>query len=165
MLKRIITALLVIVILVPLVGCSDSKRQTDKDLLGEVRGSIGYRGILDYVIDGWGQAELVSHLTARGVIDQKADANSTNSDDIITDARFKSSFSDSLRTPSPMPKSTPTYTPTPEPKNDNDDIYVWIPRTGAKYHSRASCSNMRNPYYVTLTEAIDRGYTKCKKCW
>ena len=43
--------------------------------------------------------------------------------------------------------------------------YVWIPRTGSKYHSRSSCSNMKNPSKVKKSEAISEGYTPCSKCF
>ena len=49
--------------------------------------------------------------------------------------------------------------------SDYVETMVWIPRTGHKYHSYEGCSNMKNPSYVTLDEAIDRGYTQCSKCW
>lgn len=42
---------------------------------------------------------------------------------------------------------------------------VWIPKSGKKYHSKSSCSNMKNPSSVTKQEAVNRGYTPCKKCW
>lgn len=42
---------------------------------------------------------------------------------------------------------------------------VWIPVSGSKYHSYAGCSNMKNPTQVTEEEAIERGFTPCKKCW
>lgn len=41
---------------------------------------------------------------------------------------------------------------------------VWIPQSGSKFHSRAGCSNMKNPTQVTLSEAKDLGYTACAKC-
>ena len=41
---------------------------------------------------------------------------------------------------------------------------VWISNTGSKYHSRSSCSNMKNPSQVTLEDAQAMGYTPCKKC-
>ena len=41
---------------------------------------------------------------------------------------------------------------------------VWIPKSGSKYHSKASCSNMKDPSQVTKSEAEKRGYTPCKKC-
>lgn len=42
---------------------------------------------------------------------------------------------------------------------------VWIPRTGSKYHSNASCSNMKNPSQVTISQAQASGYEPCKKCY
>lgn len=42
---------------------------------------------------------------------------------------------------------------------------VWIPKTGSKYHSSASCSNMKNPSQVSVSIAQSRGYEPCKKCW
>lgn len=43
---------------------------------------------------------------------------------------------------------------------------VWIPTNGGtKYHSKSSCSNMKNPEQVTKEEAIDRGFEPCKKCY
>jgi hypothetical protein len=52
-----------------------------------------------------------------------------------------------------------------EPVPTGNSLMVWIPKTGAKYHRTATCSNMKNPSSVTETEAIKRGYTKCSKCW
>lgn len=42
---------------------------------------------------------------------------------------------------------------------------VWIPQTGSKYHSNSSCSGMKNPTQVTISEAQNRGYEACKKCY
>ena len=42
---------------------------------------------------------------------------------------------------------------------------VWIPKTGSKYHSYAGCSNMKNPKHVSMSDAIEMGYGRCKKCW
>lgn len=42
---------------------------------------------------------------------------------------------------------------------------VWIPRTGKRYHRRESCSNMKDPSHVTLSQAIRLGFTPCKKCY
>ena len=44
---------------------------------------------------------------------------------------------------------------------------VWIPATGKKYHRIPNCGNM-NPNRarkVTLSQAKQRGYTACKKCY
>lgn len=42
---------------------------------------------------------------------------------------------------------------------------VWIPKSGSKYHSKSNCSSMKNPTEVSLSDAISRGYTACKKCF
>jgi hypothetical protein len=43
---------------------------------------------------------------------------------------------------------------------------VWIPTNGGKkYHSKSTCSNMKNPKKVTLSEAQKEGFTACKKCY
>lgn len=42
---------------------------------------------------------------------------------------------------------------------------VWIPTNGGKkYHTRSDCSNMKNPMQVTESEAINQGFTPCKRC-
>ncbi len=41
---------------------------------------------------------------------------------------------------------------------------VWIPESGSKYHSKASCSGMKNPTEVTESKAISMGYEPCKRC-
>lgn len=42
---------------------------------------------------------------------------------------------------------------------------VWVSRTGSKYHSKSTCSNMRNASQVTLEAALNRGLEPCSKCW
>lgn len=42
---------------------------------------------------------------------------------------------------------------------------VWISGSGKKYHSHSSCSNMKNPRQVSLSEAIAMGRTACSKCY
>ncbi len=45
------------------------------------------------------------------------------------------------------------------------DSYVWIPKSGKKYHNNAKCSNMSGPSKVTVNEAEELGFTKCKRCY
>jgi len=72
-------------------------------------------------------------------------------------------------TPTLTPTAPPTKKPvTPTPNNVQEDVivtFVWIPKSGKKYHSYAGCSNMKNPSQVTKQEAINRGYGACSKCW
>lgn len=42
---------------------------------------------------------------------------------------------------------------------------VWIPQSGKRYHSNPSCSGMKNPKQVSLSEAQSKGYTACKRCY
>lgn len=42
---------------------------------------------------------------------------------------------------------------------------VWITAKGKRYHRSSSCSNMKNPYAVTLEQAQASGRTPCQKCW
>lgn len=44
-------------------------------------------------------------------------------------------------------------------------VMVWIPKSGKKYHSSKSCSNMKNPSQVTIEEAERLGFEPCKKCY
>ncbi len=65
--------------------------------------------------------------------------------------------------PTPEPTPEPEYTPTP-PTNTQSQM-VWIPNSGSKYHSKSSCSNMKNPSHVTIDQAVSMGYGPCKKCY
>jgi len=51
-----------------------------------------------------------------------------------------------------------------ETADTSGETMVWIPKSGKKYHSTSTCSNMKNPSCVTLSEAKSRGFTPCKKC-
>lgn len=43
---------------------------------------------------------------------------------------------------------------------------VWIPtRGGTKYHASSSCSGMKGPMKVSVSEARSRGFSACKKCY
>lgn len=49
---------------------------------------------------------------------------------------------------------------------DKEGDLVWVPtKGGTKYHSKASCSNMKDPMQVTKEHAEANGYTPCKKCY
>ena len=49
--------------------------------------------------------------------------------------------------------------------NSGGSTMVWIPKSGKKYHSSSSCSNMKNPSQVTIEKAQSLGYTPCSKCY
>ena len=44
------------------------------------------------------------------------------------------------------------------------EAMVWVPKSGKKYYSKSTCSNMKNPSEVTLSMAKKLGYGACSKC-
>lgn len=74
--------------------------------------------------------------------------------------------------PTPEPTPEPTTEPTPEPTEqpaavaDVKEEMVWIAGSGngEKYHSRSTCSGMKNPVEISLSEAQARGYGPCGRC-
>lgn len=50
------------------------------------------------------------------------------------------------------------------PQQEDDAGYVWVSRSGKKYHMDKACSNMKNPQKISLTEATQAGKTPCSKC-
>ena len=51
--------------------------------------------------------------------------------------------------------------------NDSDEekTYVYVSKSGSKYHSKADCSNMKNAEKITLKEAKNRVLSPCKRCY
>ena len=45
------------------------------------------------------------------------------------------------------------------------DAIVYVPATGARFHSRPLCGNMKAPREVTRASAESMGYTRCENCW
>ena len=45
------------------------------------------------------------------------------------------------------------------------DAIVYVPATGARFHSRPLCGNMKTPREVTRASAESMGYTRCGNCW
>lgn len=46
-----------------------------------------------------------------------------------------------------------------------EEIMVWVSGKGKKYHSKSSCSEMKNPYQISLEDAQSGGRTPCSKCY
>ena len=42
---------------------------------------------------------------------------------------------------------------------------VWVSKSGDKYHSRSTCSNMKTATQVPLSAAESLGYNACAKCY
>ena len=52
----------------------------------------------------------------------------------------------------------------PDGVSVSDDDHVWISKSGDKYHSISTCSNMKNPMYIDLGQVKSAGYEPCMKC-
>ncbi len=73
-----------------------------------------------------------------------------------------SSASVSSKAPASSEKPAVSSNPAPEEPQEN---MVWKSKTGSKYHSKASCSNMKNPTEITKSHAVSIGLSPCSKCW
>ena len=59
---------------------------------------------------------------------------------------------------------TTKVTETTQATSTTSEKMVWIPNSGTKYHSKPSCSNMKNPSQITLSKAKQLGYEPCSRC-
>lgn len=69
-------------------------------------------------------------------------------------------------TPEPV-QPEPIEEVLPNIEISNDEKYVWVSKTGSKYHSTSLCSNIdvKNAKYISLSEAKSQGKTPCSNCW
>lgn len=45
------------------------------------------------------------------------------------------------------------------------NVYIAASGNGKKYHKNPKCSNMNGSVEMSVEEALEKGYTPCKKCW
>ena len=64
----------------------------------------------------------------------------------------------------PTPELVAPSNPSSNMSDQNEEI-VWVSQTGSKFHSRAGCSNMKNPQQITRSQAEAQGKEPCKKCY
>lgn len=48
---------------------------------------------------------------------------------------------------------------------NKNSSYVWISRTGTKYHADQNCSGMKSATKLKKSDAEQKGYEACKKCF
>ncbi len=48
---------------------------------------------------------------------------------------------------------------------ENDEQIVWLPKKGKCYHSKSTCSGMKEATKSTLSDAVALGYRKCSRCY
>lgn len=61
--------------------------------------------------------------------------------------------------------SSPVDTYSNTNSGSSDQTMVWISSSGKKYHRSSGCSNMKNPWQVSLEQAKSMGKEACKKCY
>lgn len=71
-------------------------------------------------------------------------------------------FVDAIASITPVAASS---TVTTQEESADAEEMVWISESGEKYHSTSECSNMKNPWQVSESEALAQGRTPCNKCW
>lgn len=86
--------------------------------------------------------ETTEEVTEQAVIQQEAEAAAQQAEEKVQ----------AVEEPAPV-------------SNLGGSTMVWIPKSGKKYHSSSSCSNMKNPSQVTIEKAQSLGYTPCSKCY
>ena len=69
-----------------------------------------------------------------------------------------------VTTKKPTTKATTKTTIKATTKKPATEAMVWIPNSGSKYHRKSTCSGMKNPTKVTLSQAQSMGYTSCSRC-
>ena len=66
----------------------------------------------------------------------------------------------------PATIATESSTTKPTEAPTQSEVMVWIPTNGGtKYHSKSTCSQMQDPEHVTITEAQNRGFDPCGRCY
>ena len=68
--------------------------------------------------------------------------------------------------PEPIALEPIVEEPPSTPSRQATETMVWIPtHGGTKYHKTSSCSGMKEPEQVPVSEAKARGFEPCKKCY
>ena len=93
---------------------------------------------------------------------------------IVEDSSQETISSELNDTNTPKPRPQPPQQTVQQEKpqeipsqQENTQIMVYIASSGngTKYHSNPYCSNMKGTIKLSIEEAIQRGYTPCKKCY
>lgn len=101
---------------------------------------------------------VTMNQTAMGI---NADRAYTLSYTDVTGGDWTEAFEDAIASITPVADSSTTAVQ----GTVESEGMVWISESGEKYHSTSECSNMKNPWQVSESEALAQGRTPCEKCW
>ena len=124
------------------------------DAVKVLQGKLISLGYLSGTADG-----VFGKSTKAAVKDFQKNSN-LKVDGIAGAATISALFSDAA-----IRKPAITATPEKEAPKSSTTRYVWITKTGEKYHRTSHCGNTKNARKVTLQEAQDMGYEACQNCY
>ena len=106
-----------------------------------------------------------TQTTSESTVQSETSSESfTSSKTTVTSSKAQSTSS--KNTSSTVSKNSQSSVTTTPSKPTNTDALVWVPTNGGKkYHSKSSCSNMKNPRQVTKQTAINEGFGPCGRCY
>lgn len=124
------------------------------DAVKALQGKLVSLGYLSGTADG-----VFGKSTKAAVKDFQKSSN-LKVDGIAGAATISALFSDAA-----IRKPAITATPEKEAPKSGTTRYVWITKTGKKYHRTSHCGNTKNARKVTLQDAQDMGYKPCQNCY
>ena len=108
---------------------------------------------------------LLMILSSVSCSNPSADTTSSSLKDLGSEEIKTSSSSEATEeTTKASQTTTATEITSTETTSTTSEEMIWIPNSGTKYHTKATCSNMKNPSRMTLSEAKQSGYEPCSKC-
>lgn len=94
------------------------------------------------------------------------EVESPTNEDVYVTAETDEITTASTTAPTTMPTTAPAAVPTTQTtEGEKEEVMVWVSKSGSKYHSKSSCSNMKNPSQISLDTAKSRGLGACSKCY
>ena len=159
-------------------GCSSLSKSCIETTLGEASGKYSpCSKCKPPVLDN----DSSTTTTTKSATTSKASTSAKNSTKSSTKSSTSSSKSSTSSSKSSTSKSNKTTSKSSTSKKtsssadttskqtssstDTTEKTVWVPTNGGtKYHSKSTCSNMKDPVQLSLDEAENKGYTPCKKC-
>ncbi len=94
-----------------------------------------------------------SAVSSDFVYSRDTDTSSAEASSVVQNSSYDSS-------PDRITVSESSYTET-----QYNGATVWVSLRGKKYHSKPTCSSMKEPVELTVDEATARGYTPCSRCY
>lgn len=103
--------------------------------------------------------------TEQAVLNFQA-VNGLVSEGVVNENTYNKMFSsEAKRYVAPIPTAAARQDSTSAVTRSSQERWVWITKTGKRYHSKSNCGSTKSAWQVTLEEAERKGLTPCGKCW